>query len=170
MINGLINRILAYIVFLVLLQVPLLQGWVLFDVAFPFPYVGFLLLVPLQLSRGWLMTLAFLIGLMMDVFSDTPGMHASASVLMCYMRSWWFGNSLDMGDDDLDLTLTHLGWAKFALAIVPLIFIHHLTLFLFENEGFNRTYSLLGRVFWSTIYSYALIILVAFATAPKKKR
>jgi hypothetical protein len=168
--SGWIKRLLAYVVFLVLLQVPMLHGWVLFDVAFPFPYVGFLLLVSHAMPRGWLMTLAFCIGLVMDVFSNTPGMHASASVLMCYMRSWWFGNTLDMGDDDLDLTLTHLGWVKFALALLPLIFIHHLTLFVFENEGFNATFSLLGRVFWSTLYSYALIILVAFATAPKKKR
>jgi len=168
--SGVFSRYLGYFVFLVIVQLPLLHNWVLFDRAFAFPYIGFLLLLPVSMGRGWHMTLGFLIGLLMDIISDTPGMHASASVLVCYVRSMWFGFSLDMGDADLDLTLTHLGWVKFALVFLPLIFVHHCVLFVLENEGLERFWALFGRVLWSTLYSYVIILLVAFATAPKKKR
>jgi hypothetical protein len=43
-------------------------------------------------------------------------------------------------------------------------------LFALENEGFNRFGYLLAKVFSSSIVSFFLIGLIAFATAPKKKR
>jgi len=168
--SSIVQRFIAYFFFLVLFQLPLLHNWVLFDRAFAFPYVGFLLLMPISMGRGWLMTLGFSIGFLMDIISDTPGMHASASVFICYVRSWWFGFSLDLGDSDLDLTLTHLGWVKFAVVFMPLIFVHHIVLFVFENEGLGQFWALFGRIFWSSLYSYLVILLVAFGTAPKRKR
>lgn len=155
---------------MVLLQIPLLNNWVFFNVGFPFLYVGFLLFLPMTLSRSWLLISGFLIGLLMDIFCNTPGMHAFATVFVCFIRSKWLDIILDAGDQELELTITSLGWPKFIVTILPLVFFHHLVLFALENEGFNRFGYLLVKVFSSSIVSFFLIGLIAFATAPKKKR
>lgn len=165
-----IQRYLVLFGILILLQIPLLHNWVFFDLGFPFLYIGFLLFLPQQLSRVWLLIAGFFIGLLMDVFSNTPGMHASATVLVCFVRTRWYNVILETSDEELDMTLTSLGWIKLTLAFLPLILLHHLTLFALENEGFNGLGHLLAKVFWSSVVSFFLIALTALGTAPKKKR
>ena len=155
---------------LIVLQIPLLHNWVFFDVGFPFLYIGFLLFLPQQMSRGWLLLVGFFIGLLMDVFSNTPGMHASATVLVSFVRSRWYNVVFETADRELEMTLTSLGWSKLITAFLPLILLHHLTLFSLENEGFEGVGHLLAKVFWSSIVSFFLIALIALGTAPKKKR
>lgn len=165
-----IRRLVLYVLFLLVIQVPLLHDWVFAGVAFPFPYVGFLLLMPLSMGRVGLLIMAFCIGLVMDIFSSTPGMHASASVTVAFFRMSWFGVVIDVNDDDADMTLSHLRWANFTLALLPLIFVHHFILFALENEGFSRFWRLLGHSFWSAVLSYVLVLLVAMLVNPKKRR
>ena len=165
-----IQRYLILFALLVLLQIPLLNNWVFLDVGFPFLYVGFLLFLPVNIPRSWLLITGFLIGLLMDVFSNTPGMHAFSTVFACFVRSKWFDVILDTGDQELELTLTSIGWPKFIVSILPLVFFHHLVLFVLENEGLDHLGHLLAKVFSSSIVSFFLIGLIAFATAPKKKR
>ncbi len=52
----------------------------------PYIYVLFILLLPFE-TPGWLLLiLAFLLGIIIDLFSGTMGMHASATVLMAFLR------------------------------------------------------------------------------------
>jgi rod shape-determining protein MreD len=165
-----IQRYLILFGLLIILQIPLLHNWVFYDVGFPFIYIGFLLFLPQNLGRGWVMIVGFVIGLLMDIFSNTPGMHAFATVLVCFVRLRWYNTILESTDQDIEISLTSVGWPKLITAFLPLIVLHHLTLFVLENEGFNGLGHLLAKVFWSSIVSFFLIALIAFATAPKKKR
>jgi len=166
----LIVRLVLYFLLLVVIQIPLLHNWVLYDRAFPFPYIGFVLLLPHTFSRGWSMTLAFFLGLVIDVFSNTPGIHASASVLVAFFRIPWLGITTDSTNEELDLTISHLGLAKFTMFTLPLIFIHHLMLFILENEGFKWAGLLFGKVIWSTMFSFFLIWMVALIAAPNRRK
>ncbi len=51
-----------------------------------FVYPLFILLLPVKISTSLLMTLAFLLGISLDFFYDSPGLHASASVFSAFIR------------------------------------------------------------------------------------
>ena len=165
-----IVRLVLYFILLVLMQIPILHNWVLFDLAFPFPYIGFILLLPLTTHRSWSMLIAFSIGLIVDIFSNTPGVHASAGVLVAYLRTPWLGVATDVSNEELDLTVSSLGLVKFSLYLFPLILVHHFMLFTLENEGFKWIGTLFAKIFWSAVFSYGLICLVALVTSPSNRR
>ena len=79
-------RYLFLFVIVVLLQVIIGNNIHLFGVAIPFFYIYFILRLPLSLSVNWVMTLAFVLGLTIDIFSNTPGMNALACVVLAALR------------------------------------------------------------------------------------
>ncbi len=170
MINSDFRRILIYFLILVVLQIPLLQNWVLFKIAFPFPYVGFILLLPFSSPRSGHMVIAFFIGLLMDIFSSTPGMHAAACVAVAYGRNAWLAVATDVADEDLDITIQHLGILRFLFFIIPLILVHHLFLFILENEGVSGFLRILSKSFWSTLLSSSIVTLAAMVAVRRKQR
>ncbi len=165
-----IIRGVLYFLILVVIQIPLLHNWVLFDLAFPFHYIGFILLLPPSFKVGRLLVLAFIVGLVIDIFSNTPGVHASASVVVAYLRMSWLGFAIDSSDEEMDLTITYLGTRKFTLFVFPLVFIHHFILFTLENEGFRWAGLLFSKILWSSLFSYFLIWLTVLLTSSTKRR
>lgn len=76
---------------LLLLQIIIFDNLVLFNSAVCFIFIYFILSLPLNFSTNWLLTLAFLSGLTVDIFCDTPGVNAlSATVLAILKRPLFF--------------------------------------------------------------------------------
>ena len=73
-------------VVLVLIQVLILNNLLLPGVFNPYIYPLFLLLLPIRMPIWLLLLVGFVAGLTIDLFSNTMGMHAAASVLLCFMR------------------------------------------------------------------------------------
>lgn len=80
-----IHRI-GWFIGLVLLQVLILNNVHIAGYATPFLYIYFILKFNSGTSRNELMLWAFFFGLTIDVFSDTPGMNAAATVLLAFLR------------------------------------------------------------------------------------
>lgn len=69
---------------LVLRQVSPGDGWLRYGEVFIYPL--FLMALPLRMHSAFLCGLGFTAGLLVDVFYDTPGVHAGASVFSAYLR------------------------------------------------------------------------------------
>ena len=80
-----IHRI-GWFIGLVLLQVLILNSVHIAGYATPFLYIYFILKFSSGTSRNELMLWAFFFGLTIDIFSDTPGMNAAATVLVAFLR------------------------------------------------------------------------------------
>ena len=80
MINNILRGFIYFVV-LVLVQVLILNNIHFLRVATPFLYLYFILKMPVGSSRTNVVFFSFLIGLTIDVFSNTPGMHAFACTL-----------------------------------------------------------------------------------------
>ena len=80
-----IHRI-GWFIGLVLLQVLILNSVHIAGYATPFLYIYFILKFSSGTSRNELMLWAFFFGLTIDIFSDTPGMNAAATVLLAFLR------------------------------------------------------------------------------------
>lgn len=77
---------IGWFVGLVLLQVLILNNVHIAGYATPFLYIYLILKFESDVPRNVLMLWAFFLGLSVDIFSDTPGMNASATVLLAFLR------------------------------------------------------------------------------------
>ena len=77
---------MGWFVGLVLLQVLILNNVHIAGYATPFLYVYFILKFASGTSRNELMLWAFFLGLTIDIFSNTPGMNAAATVFLAFVR------------------------------------------------------------------------------------
>ena len=157
-------------VLLVIFQIPLLYKYVLFDVSFGFFYVGFLALFPYKTPPAIQLTVGFFVGLVMDIFSNTPGMHASASVLIMFAKDYWLVTVTEEPEDEVNTSVLTLGNLPTIIYLLPLIFVHHLIIFTVEYGRWAGYGQVLYKVFWSSILSFVTVFVIDFLIAPRKRR
>jgi len=130
----------------------------------PYVYVLFILLVPFKVSRFVLLVSAFLMGLIIDLFLGTPGVHSSATVFMAFSRP--FVMSLFSPREGYQTgtypRLAQFGMEWFVKYTVMLVLIHHFTLFYLEVFTFNHFFSTLFRAFMSSLLTSLIIIFSQF--------
>lgn len=80
MLQTIISR-LGWFVFLFLLQVLVFNHVHIFGYATPMPYIYFLLILPSDTPRWLYVLLGFVLGLLIDLFTNTPGMAAGSMTL-----------------------------------------------------------------------------------------
>lgn len=150
-------------VVVVLLQVLIFNQIHLGGFLNPFLYVLFILLLPLSTPRYLVLILSFILGMTIDWFSNSPGLHASASVLMGYMRSPVIGLITMKESDQSDYPgLRQTGWGWFLTYSAILVLIHHFFLFFVEIFSFENFFRTVMRSFASSIFTLVIIILSQF--------
>jgi hypothetical protein len=118
--------------------------------------------MPVYWNRTAQIAVAFFLGLAMDFFISTPGIHASACLWMVLIR---FGllQTLDTSqllmDKKLFSTYT-VGNVPFFRVASVLVLFYHLYIFLLENIGnFNLTNYLL-TVIVSSMFAFLIVALI----------
>ena len=135
----------------------------------PFPYILFIILYPVNGNKTALVVASFLLGLVMDMFNNSGGAHATACLVLAYFRpslfKFAFGLSYEYQTIKLNDVLTPERFTFILLAIL----IHHLTLFLLET--FQLTYILdtLTRTLLSTVFSIIICIIIIHLIKPNKR-
>jgi len=160
MINKVVSNIIRFII-LVLVQVIILNNIQLNGFINPYMYILFILLLPFE-TPGWLLLLlSFLIGLTVDMFSNTLGMHAAASVFLgfCRPRIISFISPRDGYETESQPNLRDMGIRWFLSYTIMMVFIHHFALFYIEAFSFHEFFQTFIRVFLSSTLTITLIIL-----------
>jgi rod shape-determining protein MreD len=159
---------------LLLLQVMILDH---LDVAngymVPYLYVLFLLMLPFELPEWLTLFLGALTGLIMDLFSSTPGMHMSACVVMAYGRIQVLRLLAPREGYEFGMrpTIHSMGAAWFITYAGVLILLHHLWLFHVELLRVDRSMGTTLRAFLSAAFTLTLALLAQFLTArPSRDR
>lgn len=152
---------LLWMLFLTALQVLVFNHVHLFGYATPMVYVAFLLFFPLNVSRIGLLLWAFVMGLVVDVGSGTPGMGAAAMTLvgMLYQPLLRVMSPRD-SSDDLVPTYSSMGVAAHIRFVILLVMIHHAVFYLLENFSFHHPVQLLIAFVASTTFSLVLILIL----------
>jgi rod shape-determining protein MreD len=142
------------------LQIFLMRSVVLFNYAFCFVYIAGILILPADISRIYLLLIGFVTGFIVDVFSNTFGMHAAATVLIAYVRPFLIQYQMESkGIERADVGIKSQGIGAFLYYIVPLIFLHQSVLFLMEMNNFGMILHTLLRIVASTILTTFVIVL-----------
>lgn len=153
---------LFYLFIYIFLQIMFMKNMVLFDKAFCFIYIGFLLLLPFETGPLLLLLLGFLLGLIIDVFYDSLGIHIAASVLVMYLRPYWINLITPRGGYEIGMepTLKLMKFEWFATYALPLIFIHHFALFYIEAGGFSMFFFTFAKVLFSALFTFVAILIM----------
>ncbi len=154
---------LNFIVYLVL-QILIVRNLVLFEVSFCYLYVGFLLLLPFETSAMLCMVLGFAVGLVVDIFYNTFGMHAAACVFVMYVRQYWIGSIMPRGGYDAGVTPSPraLGLRWFITYAFPLTLLHHLLLFFIEIGSFDLFYFTFVKALASTVFTLVMVVVIDY--------
>ncbi len=142
------------------IQVTVLRNLTLFNVAFCFIYIGFLLILPNEINRLLLLAFGFMIGLTIDLFYDSPGIHAASAVLLAFLRPYWINVITPQGGYDIGVapTVKQMKFSWFASYAIPLIFIHHFAIFYIEG-GLSHFFFTFVKVLLSTIFTFVVLVL-----------
>jgi rod shape-determining protein MreD len=127
-------------------------------------YVLFILLLPFE-TPGWLLLVsAFLLGFSLDLFMDTPGIHASASVFMAFLRPVVLRRFAPRDGYETGTLprLPYYGLEWFIKYTVLLVAAHHLFLFTVDVFRFSEFHLVLVRTFFSTLLTTVFILLSQF--------
>lgn len=137
----------------------------------PFFYVLFILLLPFETPRWLLLISSFLLGLTVDIYSHSYGMHAAASVFIAYLRPgiFRFIHSKKEYETGLLPTMGHLGFTWFLTYASLMIFIHHFIYFFLEVFRFGNFLNTFSRVIFSSIATIIIIIAQQFLFFKERK-
>jgi len=124
----------------------------------PFVYIIIIILLPFETPNWLLIIVAFFLGLFVDIFSDTMGLNASATVLIAFVRPWVL-NSLSPRDGYETLTFPRVyyqGLTWFLKYASILIVIHQIVYYFLEAFGFSN----LGFTFMKIIFGSFITIFI----------
>lgn len=148
-------------ILLALLQVLIFNqlefGWLIHIMVYPV----FIMLLPFELGTVSLLSLAFLMGFIIDVFSNTYGLHTSSLLTMTYFRPKIFKifSPIDGYDPLKQPTIFDMGFRWFLLTFGNLLLIHHFWYFLIEIFRFNEVLSIFSKTTVSFIFSLSMSII-----------
>ncbi|MDW7695669.1 rod shape-determining protein MreD [Flammeovirgaceae bacterium SG7u.111] len=156
----------------VLFQVIFLKNLVMFNVAFCYLYVAFLLSLPIETPKVYLLVAAFVLGLSVDIFYDTLGIHAAACTLIAYLRPFWIKLLKPRTDyeSDSEPAVREMGLTWYILYAFPLLVIHHLLFFIIEASGLQQFWDLLAKTVATAVFTLFVIVIIQYLFYMQPKR
>lgn len=147
----------------------LVQVFVLNNIRFagfinPYIYILFILLLPVRFPRWLSLILGFITGLVIDSFTNTPGIHAFATVLLAYLRNPVITAFLSVEEGANPVPgFYSFGVAAFVKYVIALVILHHTAFFFLEVFSFREAgYTLLRILLNSSITVILLFGIQSF--------
>ncbi|MFN8274202.1 MAG: rod shape-determining protein MreD [Flavobacteriaceae bacterium] len=135
----------------------------------PYPYILFIILYPVNGNKIGLLLSSFMLGLILDMFCNSGGVHAAASIILAYYRPYIFkfsfGLSYEYQTVKLNDTLTPERFSFLLIAVV----LHHFVLFLLEVFRLNFIFEIILKTIVSTIFTLLMCILIIYLIKPSRR-
>lgn len=152
-----LNLALLFIA-LLLLQVVIFNNLILLNTAIALVFIYFIISLPSTIGVNMAMTLGFLVGLSVDVFSDTLGLNALCCTLLAFVRIPILHLYTPRNDDNpLRPSIKAMGSAAFIKYTLTMSLIYCAAVFAIEAFSLFNPHTLLMRITSSTLYTCAMI-------------
>ncbi len=160
MINKFLSFFISFIL-LVLLQVLLLNNIQLSGLINPYIYVWFILTLPVDIPKWITLFIALILGLTIDMFMNTMGMNAAATVFLAFCRPLLLKAMAprDGYEFDTQPTVEKMGLGWFITYAAILVFLHHIFLFFVEAGRFSNFFFTFMKIMASSIVTLLVIII-----------
>lgn len=135
----------------------------------PYIYILFILLYPTKSNRSLFIILSFLLGLSIDLFSDTGGIHAAASVFIAYLRPILLRSSFGIQYENHSIKFNNVEFGSKLTYIALLALLHHIILFYLEIFSISKIILVFQKTLFSSIFTIFLCILITVIFSRRNK-
>jgi hypothetical protein len=165
--NSVLNSI-RFVIFL-LLQLLIFNNINLLGYLNPYPYVLFILLYPVNSNKSVLLLGSFALGILLDMFCNSGGIHTMASVILAYIRPSLFKFAFGLSYEYQTVKIADKITPERITLLLLAIFIHHFILFFFEYFRMDLLFTILTRTFLSSIFTFIICLLTIYIIKPSKR-
>jgi rod shape-determining protein MreD len=167
----LITLIIRFVL-LVLLQVLVLNQVQFTGILNPYLYLYFILVLPVDFNPNMGLIVGFALGLTIDLFSQTLGMHTIATVFAAYCRPYAlrYMAPRDGYESSRIPGIKQMGWLWFLTYAAIIILFHHFVLFFMESFKMSGLWFTLGKSIGSGILTLSLVIIVEMLFARRARK
>ncbi|MFI0430434.1 rod shape-determining protein MreD [Mariniflexile sp. HMF6888] len=156
-------------ILLVFLQVVLFSNINFSGYINPFVYIMFIALFPVKNNRFIIIFLSFFLGLAVDLFSDTGGIHAAACVFIAYIRPVILKFSFGVIYEHQTIKFNTVEFGEKLTYLTILTFLHHFVLFFLEMFSVSKIILVLQKTLFSSIFTILLILIITIIFSKKTK-
>lgn len=159
------NTIIRYFILFwvcILAQVLIFNQIALFNLAYPIIFIYFIIRLPIDLKLSLVFTFSFLLGLIVDIFSDTPGVNALACTLISSIRIPIYYAYMDKDDITSRLTpgVSSMGIWEYSKYLLSFVFIYCLLAFTIEYFSFADVKGIVIISASSTLLTFVLLLAI----------
>lgn len=156
-------------ILLLAVQIIIFNNMNLFGYITPYPYILFIILYPVNSNKFGLLLASFFLGILMDLFSNSGGIHTTACLILAYYRPYIFRFSFGVSYEYQTIKLNDvLTPERFSFILLSAV-IHHFTLFILEAFKFSFILDILLRTVLSTIFTIIICIIIIYLIKPNKR-
>lgn len=156
-------------VLLLAAQITIFNNMNLFGYVNPFPYILFIMLFPVNGNRYSLLLSSYLLGLTMDTFLNSGGVHATSCLILAYFRPYIFKFSFGLSYEYQTVKINDsLSPERFSFILISVI-IHHFSLFILEIFTFDYFFTIISRTILSTLFTLILSIIIIYLIKPNRR-
>lgn len=135
----------------------------------PYPYMLFIILYPVNSNKYGLLIASFLLGITMDMFCNSGGVHAASCLILAYYRPYIFKFSFGLSYEYQTVRLNDVLTPERFSFILIAVAIHHFTLFLLEIFRLNLILEILLKTLLSTLFTVLFCIIIIYLIKPSKR-
>ena len=152
------KQIGRYIV-IMLLQVLLFNQLQLWGACHPYVYILCLLMMPISLPHSVDMLIGAGVGIIMDIFCNSLGVHTASCIVIMFIRPYLIGAIVNDKDRlNEQISLRSIGMEAMIKYVVILVIIHHLTVFSLAAWSWHHIGFILLETIVSSIITVMMII------------
>jgi len=158
-------------IFLMLVQVIVLNHVQWSGYVNPYIYILFIMLLPMETPKWAVLLMGFATGLVIDMFGNTSGLHAAATTLMAFARPGILNliAPRDGYEPETAFTPQKMGLNWFLAYVIMLTVIHHFFYFYVEVFRFNEFFSTFFKALVNSIITIALILIGIYLFGKQSK-
>ena len=156
-----ISRNIVRFIVVIIFQVMVMDNVMINGYMVPYLYLLFILLMPFETPRWMQLLSGFALGMGIDLFENTPGMHTAATVLVAFIRPYLLDllAPRDGYEPETFPRIHYYGFVWFLKYTFIIVVIHHFMLFYLEVFQLKDFFSTLLRVILSSVLSASTIVL-----------
>ncbi|MBR2776888.1 MAG: rod shape-determining protein MreD [Prevotella sp.] len=155
-----IERVITLVI-LLLIQVLILNNIHLFQVATPLLYVLFVITFRRGMPKWMILTYSFLLGLLLDIFTNTPGLAAGTMTLIAVIQPYLL-ETLTPRDsaENMRVSVSTMGFSKFVTFSAILVGIYCVVFFALEAFNFFDWQMWLLRAVSSALLTLLFVLAI----------
>ncbi|MCH1547492.1 MAG: rod shape-determining protein MreD [Flavobacteriaceae bacterium] len=166
------NKTVSYIIFgliLILLQQIIFNNINLFGYINPLMYILFIIYYPIKNNRILFIFMSFCLGLTVDIFSDTLGLHSASCLVLAYLRPIILKISFGLAYIHQVIKFQNIGFRNRLIYLTLSTITHNFVIFSLEIFSLTNFTYLLQKVLLTALFTVFLGLVFSYLFKPTNK-